>query len=84
MTSTDKLTKADLAPFTGSETWYRHAINRKITFTDGAKYVAEKADAYWLLDEIPLIQPYDKRVAAEPFQFWNFSTSRQYRYAELR
>ena len=43
--------------FTGSEHWYRHALNRKIVFTDGAKHVADHGGAYWLLDEIALIQP---------------------------
>jgi hypothetical protein len=62
--------KSDLRHFTGSEQWYRHAINRKVLFTDGAKHVAETGGAYWLLDEIALIQPYDKTVAAEEFQVW--------------
>ena len=26
-----------LSQFTGSENWYRHGINRKVLFTDGAK-----------------------------------------------
>jgi hypothetical protein len=64
------LTERELAQFTGSAHWYRHALNRKVLFTDGAKYVADHAGAYWLLDEIALIQPYDKRVAAEAFQVW--------------
>jgi hypothetical protein len=64
------LRKSDLRHFTGSEQWYRHAINRKVLFTDGAKHVAETGGAYWLLDEIALIQPYDKTVAAEEFQVW--------------
>src|ERR1039457_7087906 len=73
MTNTTELREADLMQFTGTEQWYRHCINRKVLFTDGAKYVAETAGAYWLLDEIALIQPYDKRVAAEEFQFWKLS-----------
>ena len=64
------LTAADLAQFTGSEHWYRHGINRDVLFTDGAKYVADQGGAYWLLDEIAIIQPYDARVAAEEFQVW--------------
>ena len=55
---TKTLNKADLAQFTGSENWYRHAINRAVLFTDGAKYVADQAGAYWLLDEIAIIQPH--------------------------
>jgi hypothetical protein len=73
MTNPTKLRKADLMQFTGTEQWYRHAINRKVLFTDGAKYVADTAGAYWLLDEIALIQPYDKRVAAEEFQVWKLA-----------
>jgi hypothetical protein len=70
MSDTKTLSNADLNQFTGSEHWYRHAINRKVLFTDGAKYVADTGGAYWLLDEIALIQPYDKAVAAEEFQLW--------------
>jgi hypothetical protein len=64
------LTEADIRQFTGSESWYRHGLNRKVLFTDGAKYVADHGGAYWLLDEIALIQPFDARVAAEEFQVW--------------
>ena len=65
-----KLTKADLAQFTGSENWYRHGLARNILFTDGAKYVADQGGAYWLLDEIALAQRGQRRVAAEEFQVW--------------
>lgn len=70
MSQPKPLTETDLAHFTGSATWYRHALNRKILFTEGAKYVADHGGAYWLLDEIALIQPTDKRVASEEFQVW--------------
>ena len=65
----------ELVQFTGIEQWYQHALNRKVHFTDGAKYVADQAGAYWLLDEIALIQPHDKRVAAEDFQVWKLKVS---------
>jgi hypothetical protein len=70
MTDKTKLSEADLMQFTGTEHWYRHMLNRNVLYTEGAKYLAERAGAYWLLDEIALIQPYDKRVAAEEFQVW--------------
>jgi len=73
MTNTAKITVADLIQFTGSENWYRHGVNRNVTFTDGAKYLAEQAGAYWLLDEIAIIQPYDTRLAAEEFQVWKLT-----------
>ncbi len=62
MTKTARLSERDLMQFTGSENWYRHAINRNVLFTDGAKYVADEGSAYWLLDEIAIIQPYNKAV----------------------
>ena len=71
--TTKTLNKRDLAQFTGSENWYRHAINRNVLYTDGAQYLAETGGAYWLLDEIALIQPYDKAVAAEEFQAWKLA-----------
>lgn len=73
MTNTSKLTANDLNQFTGSETWYRHGINRKVLFTEGAHFVAERGGAYWLVDEIAIIQPYNKAVAAEEFQVWKLA-----------
>jgi hypothetical protein len=70
---TKTLTTADLAQFTGSETWYRHGLVRDVLFTDGVKYVADAGGAYWLLDEIALAQKYEKRVAAEEFQLWKLT-----------
>lgn len=63
----------ELRQFTGSENWYRHGLVRKILFTDGAKYLADSAGAYWLLDEIALAQQFDKAVAAEEFQLWKLN-----------
>jgi len=72
---TKTLNKSDLAQFTGSENWHRHGINRAVLFTDGAKYVADQAGAYWLLDEIAIIQPYDARLKAEEFQVWELAVN---------
>ena len=54
--------------FTGSEHWYRHALNRKVVFTDGAKHVADYGGAYWLLDEIALIQLHVKPLPPKNFR----------------
>jgi hypothetical protein len=70
MTKAPKLTQADLSQFTGSENWYRHALNRNVLYTDGAKYIADQGGAYWLLDAIAISQLCDRRVGAEPFQVW--------------
>ena len=73
--TTTKLTAADLDQFTGSEHWYRHGLVRDVVFTDGAKYVADQAGAYWLLDEIAFAQRAEKRVADEPFQLWKLAVN---------
>lgn len=74
--SNDKtLIAEDLRQFTGTERWFRHRINRKMLYTEGAQFLAERAGAYWLLDEIAIIQPYNKRVATEEFQIWKLTVN---------
>ena len=65
----------DLKHFTGSETWYRHGLNRDVLFTDGAKYVADHGGAFWLLDEIALAQQFEPKVQAEGFQVWKLTVT---------
>jgi hypothetical protein len=69
MIDTETLSR-ELRHFTGSETWFRHGIVRDILFTEGAKHVADRAGAYWLLDEIALSQRHVSGVAGEEFQLW--------------
>ena len=57
------ITKADLKQFTGTEQYYRHL--KGIVYTDGVKYLAEKAGAYWLIDLVASYQPLDVE-----FQVW--------------
>ena len=71
--SKGKLSEADLRQFTGSENWYRHGLNRAVLYTDGAKYVADEGEAYWLLDEIALAQRGQKAVSAQEFQVWTLT-----------
>ena len=59
---THTLTKADLRHFTGTESWFRHALVRDILYTEGVQYVAEQGGAYWLLDEIALLQKYQPEI----------------------
>ena len=61
MLSVDRSRAGDW-PFTRTENWYRHGLVRDVLFTDGAKYVADQAGAYWLLDEIAVAQRGDKSV----------------------
>lgn len=42
--------KAALANYYGSGTFYRHDLNRRMLYTEGAQAFAELAGAYWFLD----------------------------------
>ena len=64
-----------LAQFTGSEQPYRHGFVRGIVFTEGVKYVADAAGAYWLLDEIALAQKFEPAVKSEEFQVWDLTVA---------
>lgn len=47
------MNKADLQQFTGTEAYHRWSILfPRFVLTDGAKYVADEAGAYWLMDAI--------------------------------
>jgi uncharacterized protein DUF6876 len=70
MTKEKSLDPVIMGQFTGTGHWYRFGIDPRVTCTDGAKYVADAAGAYWLLDEIALANRYEKKVAAEGFQVW--------------
>ena len=63
-----------LNQFTGTEHWYRNTFG--MLYTDGMKYVAENAKAYWLIDLIESWQPeIRKRYGADAsaFQVWKLS-----------
>ena len=82
--TTAKLSEADLRKFAGgTNDYWRHAINRNVLFTDGAKYIADEGGAYWLLDEIALAQVHDKQLRRQPFQVWKLEV-RPDRSATLR
>ena len=44
--------QGQLGQFTGTEQWYRSAIN--CVLTDGTKFVADSVGAYWLFDDTSL------------------------------
>lgn len=63
------LQKSDLLQFTGSECIYRHPLNKRVAYTEGAQFVAEKGGAYWLLDIIATNQVLPA-FKVQPFQVW--------------
>jgi len=56
----------ELHEFIGTEHYYRHWLNRFV-YTDGVKYLAERAGAFWLIDAIA---SYGRK---EPFQLWELA-----------
>ncbi|MGA8344029.1 MAG: DUF6876 family protein [Candidatus Sulfotelmatobacter sp.] len=76
------LDESELANFTGSENWYRHWLGKAL-YTDGMKFVAEHAGAFWLIDEIVLNQT-RPTVKAEEFQVWVLAVDLEKRKGMLR
>lgn len=56
----------NLNHFTGSEVVYQHPLF-DFLYTEGAKYVATEAGAYWLLEEIGIR---GRTLKDQPFQVW--------------
>ena len=64
------ITTDQLRQFTGSEHWYRHWLG--ILYTDGVKFLAERAGAYWLIDAVV---SYQKELKDVTFQIWTIVVS---------
>ena len=65
--------------FCGSDQWYKHWTGRA-TYTDGVKYLADEAGAYWLIDLVVSWQIHAK-VRREPFQVWTLKVNEEDRSA---
>ena len=76
------LTHDELRQFTGDLERFRHGLNRRVIYTPGVKHLAERAGAYWLIDDIAiLIGSPEMRRAAEAnanfreMQFWKLTVA---------
>ncbi|MDR6809759.1 hypothetical protein J2Y45_006860 [Dyadobacter sp. BE34] len=78
-----QLTSTELSQFTGTETWYRHPVVYEMLYTDGIRFMMNKAGAYWLIDEIAF-QQYHPRVKTEEFQVWILAVNLEASTAALR
>ncbi len=47
-----------LGYYTGTERYYRHRCGLEVLLTEGAKFLADQAGAYWLMDIIASTIPY--------------------------
>jgi len=57
----------NLDQFTGTESYYKHFTG--LLYTDGIKYLADKAECYWFIDIIASYQK-EEKVKRCPFQIW--------------
>ena len=62
------LTQASLDQFTGTEAYHRYLMG--INLTDGVKYMADAAGAWWLIDAVCSYQPEHRGVG---FQVWELN-----------
>ena len=80
-TATDLKTELEtnLPCFSGSETFSRWSIlYPKFYLTEGAKYLAETAGAYWLMDVIASWQ-YKRAICFETFQVWTMTINQKHK-----
>lgn len=70
------LTQNDLNQFCGSDQLHAHWL-RAFVFTDGVKYLADKGNAYWLLDTIASHQPalLRQNPMLADFQSWKLTVT---------
>lgn len=66
--------KRELQQFTGSETFYRNPLFSKFIYTEGVKFLAERAGAYWLLDHI-FIHHTLPVLKGQHFQTWKIKVA---------
>ena len=73
---------AQLAQFTGSETFTRHGLARSLLMTEGVVFLAQHAQAHWLTDAIASYLD-DARARREEFQAWRLDVDAATRRATL-
>jgi len=76
------LTHDQLSQFTGDLVRYRHGLNRRVIYTPGVQFLAERAGAYWLIDVIAsyltpafIEQAARADVRIAEMQFWRLDVS---------
>ncbi len=74
--------RAQLAHFTGSETFTRHALIPTVLMTEGVSFLADTAGAHWLTDAIASYV-LDQRAQRESFQAWHLAVDPTTRKAIL-
>jgi len=66
--------QSELRYFTGTEQYFYHQMFPKFRYTDGVRFLAQEAGAYWLLEKIFSNQILPE-IRGERFQFWKLSVT---------
>ena len=61
--------KTLLKSYGGADIFYRNSLFRGYVYTEGVRYLAEEAGAYWLIDYI-LSHQLEPKLKKQPFQVW--------------
>lgn len=71
------ITHDELRQFTGTTHCYAHPLNRRVLYSDGVKFLADQAEAHWLIDAIasyfgsdPMKQAIARDMRLATLQFW--------------
>ena len=67
----------DLSQFTGSENAYRIFLGSKAVMTEGVKYLAEQAGAFWLVQDIIFYQIENPQWRNQSLQAWKLSVNKE-------
>lgn len=59
---------SELDQFIGTEQYYKNFLG--LRYTDGVRYLAERAGAYWLID---YVASYQHLLSKHKFQVWKFT-----------
>lgn len=67
----------ELSQYTGDMIRYRHTLNHSVAYTPGVRHLAEKTEAYWLIDAIAsyvgsetLVKAIERDERLASLQFW--------------
>lgn len=63
----------ELAQFHGTTRYYKNFTG--LLFTDGIKYLADRAGSYWLID---LVGSYQRDLTGAQFQLWEVEVAEQF------
>jgi hypothetical protein len=63
--------ESGLTMHTGSTRWFRH-WSRRLVYTEGVRYLAEKASAYWFIDLVASWCPHAS-LRNEEFVLWKLT-----------